>query len=169
MLTSKNRGLDFEELINKSNKYYAERNIAYIYKKPTNIKIIKSQNGRILDGVFLEKSTTDYNGIYNGYYIDFEAKSTIGDKFRVKHNLHTHQLTHLENISKHQGIGFVLVYFKTLNSIFLITIKQILEFEKNIIPYAYFQTNCYELKEGLNPSIDYLKIIDYLIKELDEK
>ena len=34
-------GVNFEDLINKSNEYYLKNDIAVIYKKPTPIKITK--------------------------------------------------------------------------------------------------------------------------------
>ena len=38
LINYKNRGMTLEDDINKSNQYYIENNIAYIYKKPTPIK-----------------------------------------------------------------------------------------------------------------------------------
>ena len=41
IINYKNRGLDLEDDINNSNKYYLEKDIAIIYKKPTPIKVVK--------------------------------------------------------------------------------------------------------------------------------
>lgn len=40
-ISYKNRGMDLEYLIEKANEYYKDNDIAYIYKKPTPIKVVK--------------------------------------------------------------------------------------------------------------------------------
>ena len=76
-----NRGMNLEKDLNDSNNYYAEIGKAYIYKKPTPIQITKvdypsRSHAIIKEAFFKEPSTTDYNGIFKGKYIDFEAKET---------------------------------------------------------------------------------------------
>ena len=67
-----NRGTNLENDINLSNKYYIDQKQAYIYKKPTPIKISKvdypSKHNKvskvvIREAYFEAPSTTDYNGI----------------------------------------------------------------------------------------------------------
>jgi len=41
MVNYKNRGMTLEAELNDSNTYYKEERIAYIYKKPTPIKLVK--------------------------------------------------------------------------------------------------------------------------------
>ena len=68
-----NRGMALENDINETNKYYREYDIALVYKKPTPIRITKTnyQNMRVTDGFFECPSTLDYNGVYKGYYIEY--------------------------------------------------------------------------------------------------
>ena len=74
-ISHKNRGMTLEEDLNITNNYYLENNIAYIYKKPTPIKVVKAvfqNNIRVIkEAYYSEPSTTDYNGIYKGCYIDY--------------------------------------------------------------------------------------------------
>ena len=113
-----NRGTSLENDINLSNKYYIDQKQAYIYKKPTPIKISKvdypSKHNRvskvvIREAYFEAPSTTDYNGIYKGKYIDFEAKETQNKNVFPLENIHKHQIEHLRNITSCGGIGFLIV------------------------------------------------------------
>ena len=75
-----NRGMILEDMINNSNQYYLDRDIAVIYKKPTPIQIVDTKidtKGKMITKAFFkEPSTLDYNGLYKGKYIDFDAKET---------------------------------------------------------------------------------------------
>ena len=73
------RGMRLENDINDSNKYYRELDKALIYKKPTPVQVVhvdypKRQRAKITEAYYKTPSTTDYNGVYRGKYIDFEAK-----------------------------------------------------------------------------------------------
>ena len=112
--TYANRGMNLEKELNETNLYYRNHDKAYIYKKPTPIKIskvdYKNNNAKISEAFFDTPSTTDYNGIYKGYYIDFEAKETKSNTSFPLSNIHPHQIKHLKNISKHNGIDFLLLF-----------------------------------------------------------
>jgi len=75
-----NLGANFENQINDSCAYYLQKGIASIYKKPTPIQIVKvdypsRKKARIVEAYYKTPSTTDYNGIYKGYYSTSPAKS----------------------------------------------------------------------------------------------
>lgn len=165
-----NRGMSFESEINITNEYYLNEDIAIIYKKPTPITINKvdfksRRDAVITEAHFKTPSTTDYNGIYKGKYIDFEAKETKLEYFPLS-NIHKHQIKHLEKIDKHGGIGFILVNFVKLNKVFLLPIKPFLNFmeteSRKSIPLSYFEEYGYLIKPKYNPRIDYLDIIEKL-------
>lgn len=165
-----NRGMNFEADINVTNSYYINNDIAIIYKKPTPITINKVDYKSRVDAVITEAhfntpSTTDYNGIYKGKYIDFEAKETKQNYFPLS-NIHKHQVEHLNRIVRHGGIGFILVNFVKLNKIYLLEAEKLCSFiesnERKSIPIEYFEKYGYLIKPKFNPRIDYLNIIDQI-------
>ena len=164
-----NRGMNLEGDLNSSNQYYVDTLKAFIYKKPTPIKIVKvdyacREAARIKEAYFTEPSTTDYNGIYKGKYIDFEAKETKSRTSFSLNNIHPHQIRHLRNIRSQNGIAFLIVRFTTLNKTFLLLADDFFSFidnnKRKSIPIDYFNDKGYILKEKLQPRVDYLEIID---------
>ena len=171
-ISHKNRGMTLENEINISNEYYRDIDKAYIYKKPTPIKITKvdypsRDKAVIKEAYFTIPSTTDYNGLYKGKYIDFEAKETKSKTSFSLNNIHSHQIEHLKNIDKHNGIAFLIVRFTTINQTYLLLAKDLILFlqedNRKSIPLNYFQEHAYIIKDGYNPRIDYLKIVDNII------
>ena len=164
----KNRGMTLENELNSSNEYYREIDKAYIYKKPTPIKITKvdypSRDKTIIkEAFFTIPSTTDYNGIYKGKYIDFEAKETNNESYFPLENIHLHQMNHLRNIIENGGIGFLIIRFTSYNKTFLLYAKDFFNYIDNTtrksVPYEYFLEKGHEIKEKYAPRLDYLEII----------
>jgi len=171
--TFSNRGMSLEEDINETNNYYLSIDKAIIYKKPTPIKITKvdypsRSEAKIKEAFFATPSTTDYNGLYKGYYIDFEAKETRSKTSFALDNIHPHQIKHLRNIYNHKGIAFLIVRFTTLNETYLLYVKDFLDFidneERKSIPISYFKEKGYLIKDGYRPRVDYLVIVDELLE-----
>ncbi len=164
----KNRGMGLEFEINESNQYYLVNDIAVIYKKPTPITVAKvdypsRKNTVIKKGFFKTPSTTDYNGVYRGKYIDFEAKETTKDYFPLA-NIHNHQIDHLKRITDHGGIGFLIIRFSKSNETYYLDAIHLFNFLNNFtrksIPLSYIREFGFLIKPSYNPYIDYLKIID---------
>ena len=166
-----NLGMLLEEMINETNTYYLNNNIAVIHKKPIPIQIVKVNypsrcEAIITEAYYKTPSTTDYNGIYKGRYIDFEAKETnIATSFSLN-NIHAHQVEHLKQIVKHGGIGFLIVYFKKLDEVYLrpYAIREGYwekrHTERKSIPYEVFKEKAYLIKISYMPRLDYLKVLD---------
>ena len=173
----KNRGMNLEDDLNQTNNYYLVTDRAVIYKKPTPVTIVKvdfksREDAVIKEAYFKTPSTTDYNGIYNGKYIDFEAKETLNTEYFPLRNIHAHQIEHLKKVLNHGGIAFLIVRFTNLNITYFLEAKYLLEFiEKNTrksIPVSYFESKGYVLQERFNPRLDYLRIIDIIYFEKGE-
>lgn len=166
----KNRGMKLENLINQTNEYYINNDIAVIYKKPTPILVcqVDYKKNKILEGYYKTPSTLDYNGIYKGKYIDFDAKETLNKTSFPLANLHKHQLEHMKKVINHGGISFLIV--KINNLYYLLDGLKIIDFinsnNRKSIPYNYIKNYGLEIKEGINPALDYIKVIDnYYFKE----
>lgn len=176
-ITYDNRGMNLEGDINLTNKYYIDNNIAFIYKKPTPIQVTKvdysKNNAVIKEAYFKEPSTTDYNGLYKGKYIDFEAKETDSLTSFPLSNIHKHQIEHIKNIVNNQGISFLIIRFNKLNKTFLLLGSDLINFiannTKKSIPLEYFNNNAYLIEERYIPRVDYLKIIDFIYGGINEK
>ena len=165
--SSANRGMNLENDINKSNEYYEINQIAFITKRPTPINVVKvdyTKGAKIIDAYFEKQSTTDYNGVYKGKYIDFEAKSTLSKTSFPLSNIYLHQIKHLQNVINAGGIAFFIIEFASFNEIFLVDAKIIIDFyqnnERKSIPYSYIKEKCSLLKQTLNPRIDYIEAVE---------
>ena len=162
-----NRGMNLEEAINITNEYYLDKQIAVVHKKPTPIQIVKidyTNGARICDAYFKSPSTTDYNGVYKGKYLDFEAKETQNKTSFPFHNIGDHQLKHLEDVLKQGAIAFLIISFTKLNEIYFVDAKLILDYYHNesrkSIPYDYIKENGHLIKQGYFTRVDYIEIID---------
>lgn len=163
-----NRGMDLENLVNMACERYIENDVAIIYKKPTPIQIVKYdyQKKRIIDAFYKSESTLDYNGIYKGYYIEFDAKNTNSASLPLA-NIAEHQITHIKRIIKHKGICFLLIMIK--DECFLLKGEILLNFIKEesrkSIPYNYIKKNGIKLEYSYLKGIDFIKGIEEIIKE----
>ncbi len=170
--TYANRGMGLENDINNTNKYYELYDIALINKKPTPIRITKTdfKSARIKDAFFETQSTLDYNGVYKGYYIEFDAKETASETSFAISNIHPHQIEYIKKVLKHNGIVFLIVRFTKLNKNYVLKGRQLIDFlntnERKSIPLKYFEENCYKIELKYSPRLDYIKVVDKLIKEI---
>jgi len=163
-----NRGMGLEEDLEQTNQYYLDNDIAVIYKKPTAVTVKKvtypqKKYTKIIDGYFTKSSTTDYNGIYQGRYIDFEAKETKNKNSFSLSAIQNHQLQHLEKVKQHGGIVFLIIRFSYWDRTFLLDFDHLESFINNntrkSIPLSFFEKEAWEIKNGFNPRLDYIKII----------
>lgn len=167
------RGMNFEAEINATNEYYLMHGLAVIHKKPTPVQIVKvdypkRSRAKITEAYFRQASTTDYSGVYQGRYLDFEAKETQNKMSFPLKNFHEHQIVHMENVLKQEGIAFVLLHFSALSRTFLLKASDLIPFFKEkegqkSIALAFIETKGYELPTNQLPSIPYLDCIQKII------
>ena len=171
--TFANRGMDFEKAINSSNLHYDDQKRAIITKRPTPIHIVKvdyKNNCRITDAYFEKQSTADYNGVYRGKYIDFECKETKSKTSLSFHNIGAHQIEHLKKVISHGGIAFFLIYFITLNEVYLLDANIIINRyngEKKSISINDIKELGTLVEQSYIPRLKYLDAVDKVY--FDEK
>lgn len=169
-----NRGMSFEKMINDSNRYYLTRGLAVIHKKPTPIQIVRvdypqRSRAKIVEAYFRQASTTDYSGVYQGHYLDFEAKETRQKSSMPMKNFHAHQIEHMEQVLDQGGICFVLLHFSSLKETYLLPALYLVTFfkldqGKKSMPLAYIKEHGYLVEPKGLPSVPYLDIIkEYLL------
>ncbi len=166
-ISASNRGMNLENDINISNEYYTDNGIALITKRPTPINIVKvdySRGARITDAYFEKQSTTDYNGVYKGKYLDFEAKNTKNKTSFPLSNIEDHQILHLKRVIEQGGIAFFIIQFQLLNEVYLLDASFVIHFyekgKRKSIPYEIFKSDGILIKQGYNPRLYYLDAVE---------
>jgi recombination protein U len=169
-----NRGMTLEEDINETNQYYLVNGIAVIHKKPTPVQIVdvhypQRSAAVIKEAYFKQPSTTDYNGLYKGRYIDFEAKETKNKTSFPLQNLHTHQINHMKQVDEQDGIAFILIRFASTEEIFFMKFNELFKYWERMERGGRKSIKKEEIEEdgakiglGLYPRIDYLKTVQSL-------
>ena len=168
-LNTRHRGMNLEEDLNLTNKYYLANGIANIHKKPTPIQIVrvdypKRSAAKIVEAYFKTPSTTDYNGIYKGKYLEFDAKETQNKTSFPISNIHKHQIEHIRRVLYFGGIPFIIVRFTLLNQTYILLGRDLIDFLDNntrkSIPLEYFKLKGFLVELKYTPRLDYIKIID---------
>lgn len=171
------RGMFLETLLNQTNDYYRLRKIAVIHKKPTPIQVVKVDYPKrsaavIKEAYYRHASTTDYNGVYRGCYIDFEAKETKNKTSFPFINIHEHQLQHMEECIYQGGVVFVIFYFSSLNEYYLLESQYLISYirenkdGKKSIPLTYIRENGMKIPLTVQSILDYIPIVDQLIDKI---
>ncbi|WP_423363318.1 Holliday junction resolvase RecU [Mycoplasma sp. P36-A1] len=171
--SASNRGMTLEKDLDSTNKFYLAQEIANIHKKPTPIQVVsvdypQRSKARITEAYYKTPSTTDYNGVYKGFYIDFEAKETRNSTIFKFANIHQHQFNHLESVIKHGGIAFFIIRFIPFDEIYVIDAKIIIKARNDghkSLQYDIIKANGYIVSQKYNPRIDYLQCVDNIINK----
>lgn len=171
-----NRGKTLEDELNETNEYYLSQKIAVIHKKPVPIQVVKvnypsRSAAKITEAYFRTPSTTDFNGVWQSKYIDFEAKETKSKTSFPLQNIHEHQIEHMKDVTEQNGIAFLIVRFSTLDQYFIVPydiIKSKWDRMKTggrkSMSFAEFEKEANKIEPGFMPRLDYLSIIASLIE-----
>ncbi|WP_416826705.1 Holliday junction resolvase RecU [Ectobacillus polymachus] len=169
-----NRGMTLEEELNETNQYYLAHDIACVHKKPIPLQIVKVDYPQrsaavITEAYFKQPSTTDYNGVYKGKYVDFEAKETKNKTSFPLHNFHPHQIKHMRNVLYHGGITFAIIKFTQLDEIYFLEGKYVIQYwdrqeqgGRKSITKQEIELNGHLLQSGYHPRIHYASVLDTL-------
>jgi recombination protein U len=161
--------------LNDTNEFYLSRGIAVIHKKPVPIQVVNvnypaRSAAVITEAYFRTPSTTDFNGVWQGKYIDFEAKETKSETSFPLQNIHEHQVNHMKSVSEQAGIVFFIVKFTALDRYFIVSYD---DFEKywermktggrKSMTLAEFVDVGLEILPGYNPRLDYLQAVSSIL------
>ncbi|TWT01030.1 Holliday junction resolvase RecU [Planomicrobium sp. CPCC 101079] len=169
-----NRGKTLEDELNETNEYYMQLGLAVIHKKPVPVQIVKveypSRSAAVIrEAYFRTPSTTDYNGVWNGKYIDFEAKETENKTSFPLKNIHEHQIHHMSKVVKQNGMAFLILRFSSLQRYFVMRFESLEIFwdrmlagGRKSITLQEVEETSFEIAPGAFPPIDYLPILQKL-------
>ncbi|PXW91755.1 recombination protein U [Streptohalobacillus salinus] len=175
-----NRGMTLEEDINVTNQVLHQQNKCVVHKKPTPVQIVKVDYPKrsaavIKEAYFKQASTTDYNGVYRGRYIDFEAKETKNKTAFPLTNFHAHQIEHMREVVAHGGISFVIIRFQPHNRTFFLPAMKLFAYwerqykgGRKSIPYQDIVEHGIEMPTGYPVIVNYLSVIDQLFFRMEE-
>lgn len=163
------RGMSLEEDIIRSNAVYLEKQKAVIHKKPTPIQIVNvdypSRNkAKITEAYFRQPSTTDFQGVWKGYAVDFEAKETRNKTLFPLASLHQHQIDHIRAVHNQKAIAFLIIRFNVFDETYLIFANDLLKYIENkkvrSLPIEWVRENGHSISSNYQIPCDYLKVIE---------
>ncbi|MTT32612.1 Holliday junction resolvase RecU [Terrilactibacillus sp. BCM23-1] len=166
-----NRGMSLEDDLNLTNRYYLERQMAVVHKKPTPVQIVKvdypkRSQAKITEAYYRRASTTDYNGVFQGKYIDFEAKETHNVNLLPLKNFHDHQIKHMRQVMMQQGICFIIIKFSKKQDVYLLDAGILIRYwdlqhtgGRKSIPRETIEREGYLVPQSYLPRLDYLSVV----------
>jgi recombination protein U len=171
-MTHANRGAGLEALINHTNEVYRARGWAVVHKRPTPVAIVRTRGTQIVSAYLEAKSTVDYEGVYRGRSLQFEAKSTRESSRFPLSNFHAHQIEHMRACLNQGAIVFAIVEFARDNERLYVPARLILDAwdrwkagGKASIPREDLEAQCYEIRSGRGVAVDYLAVVDRLLQQ----
>jgi len=176
----KNRGESTEKWVNLANQYYLDADIAVIHKKPTPVQVVKvdypkRSAAKISEAYYKTPSTTDYNGLYQGHYLDFDVKETQSLTSFPLSNIHAHQISHLKHVHEHGGLAFLIIAFVRLDEHFILMYDELSHYltrsqsGRKSISIDEMRASGHKINLGYNPTFDYLTPLKAYLKEKSQR
>jgi len=161
-------GQSFESLIEKACEVYKFTGRALIHKIPTPwIVSYDKYSRRVKNAKPKEKSSVDFEGVWHGRSVAFEAKSTRERTRLDLRNIQLHQMDYLKRHLDQGGISFFLVEFAKMGEVYYLTFEQVQEWwaamrsgGRKSIPYSWIQMNGELVLPGRGVILDFLKILE---------
>ena len=127
------RGSLLEELINRTNEQYREKELAMIQKIPTPITPIEidKEHRHITLAYFEQKSTVDYIGAVQGIPVCFDAKECRTDNFPLA-NIHEHQIRFMKDFERQDGVAFLLIAYTGRDLYYYMRLAELLVFQERM-------------------------------------
>lgn len=172
-----NRGQTMESLVDESNLYYLAHQMAVVHKKPTPIQIVKvdypsRQAAKIVEAYYKTPSTTDYQGVYQGYALDFDVKETRSKSSFPLKNIPAHQINHLKAVYDQGGVAFLIIAFTMLDEYFLLPFEVLWRYierakeGRQSMTYEECVAEAYPIKQGYRPTLPYLEAVKRYIEQV---
>ena len=167
------RGKALENMIEYSNNVYRSKRMARVDKVPTpwNVQYDRKR-GRVRNAFPQKKSTVDFVGVANGYFIGFDAKSTRNKTSFPLKNVEQHQFDFLHDVHVQGGVAFMLVEFAVHQEIYYLHYPDFKKWwvgqfrgERKSIPLDWFKENCERVTSGRGVPLDYLATIRGLMND----
>ena len=120
------RGSTLEDMVNRTNEWYLEKNLALMQKIPTPITPVRmdKEHRQITLAYFDQRSTIDYIGAVQGIPVCFDAKECATDTFPIQ-NIHEHQIEFMREFEKQDGISFIIIYFSSRDEFYYVPFSHI--------------------------------------------
>ena len=167
------RGSTLEDMVNRTNERYREKNLALIQKIPTPITPVKidKEHRHITLAYFEKQSTVDYIGAVQGFPVCFDAKECVSETFPLQ-NIHEHQVQFMKDFEKQGGIAFLLIYFSVKNILYYMRFSELYDFWKRAQEGGRKSFRYDELTEEYFMSFSggcYIPYLDAINKDLEER
>lgn len=167
------RGSTLEDMVNRTNEWYLEKNLALMQKIPTPITPVRmdKEHRQITLAYFDQRSTIDYIGVVQGIPVCFDAKECNTDTFPLA-NVHPHQVAFMEQFEKQEGIAFLLISFTHREEFYYLRFSDLEKFWNRALDggrksFRYEELNpAYFLPKVSGILIPYLQVLQ---KDLEDR